>query len=209
MLLRDHPLMAYHGVRNWPPIWTWASGLENNRPKGEIGILTKVELSNILPADRCFLYVEHQGSLYIGCLLFDDRTFCGQVGTLLQNHRNKRISEIGGLDISHTVKAGRRPLKHGSRFLNSRDRFGGSTTEGRYRPAMPKEQPQEYPVTIEIEGKRYTGFYTVSAGVVTVESDWGELRGHVGATPERIARRLFLEILRGAKSRGELDENSA
>src|SRR5215471_1692614 len=68
------------------------------------------------------------------------------------------------------------------------------------------KKPQENPVVVEVEGKRYTGFYTVSSGVVTVESDWGELRAHVGATPERIARRLFLEILRGAKSRGELDE---
>ena len=72
---------------------------------------------------------------------------------------------------------------------------------------MPKEKPQEYPVTVEIVGKQYTGVYTVSSGVVTVESDWGELRGHVGATPERIACRLFLEILRGAKSRGELDHD--
>ena len=69
------------------------------------------------------------------------------------------------------------------------------------------KKPQENPVVVEVEGKRYAGFYTVSAGVVTVESDWGELRGHVGATPESIARRLFLEILRGAKSRGELDED--
>ena len=72
---------------------------------------------------------------------------------------------------------------------------------------MPKEQPQEYPVTVEIEGKRYTGFYTVNRGIIALESDWGELRAHVGATPELIARRLFLEILRGAKSRGELDED--
>jgi hypothetical protein len=91
--------------------------------------------------------------------------------------------------------------------LDSRRRFGSSTTEGPHRAAMPKKQPQEYPVTVEIEGKRYTGLYTVSSGVVTVESDWGELRGHVGATPELIARRLFLEILRGAKSRGELNED--
>jgi hypothetical protein len=98
-------------------------------------------------------------------------------------------------------------MKPRSRFLDSRRRFGSSTTEGPHRPAIPKEQPQEYPVTVEIEGKRYTGFYTVSSGVITVESDWGELRGHVGATPELIARRLFLEILRGAKSRGELDED--
>ena len=66
----------------------------------------------------------------------------------------------------------------------------------------------EHPITVEVDGKNYTGLYTVSAGVVTVESDWGELRGHVGATPERIAHRLFLEILRGAKSRGELDDES-
>ena len=98
-------------------------------------------------------------------------------------------------------------MKPSSRFLDSRRRFGSSTTEGPHRPAIPKEQPQEYPVTVEIEGKRYTGFYTVSAGVITVESDWGELRGTLAQTPELIARRLFLEILRGAKSRGELDHD--
>ena len=31
-------------------------------------------------------------------------------------------------------------------------------------------------VATEIEGKRYTGFYTVVSGIITVESDWGELR---------------------------------
>ena len=103
MLLRHHPLFRYHGVPSWPPIWTWASGLENNRPKGEIGILTKVELSNILPADRCFLYIEHEGSFYIGCLLVDDTNFCGQVAKLLQNHCNRPIVEIGSLDMSHTL----------------------------------------------------------------------------------------------------------
>ena len=36
---------------------------------------------------------------------------------------------------------------------------------------MSKKQPPEYSVTVEIEGKRYTGFYTVSSRVVTVESD--------------------------------------
>ena len=91
--------------------------------------------------------------------------------------------------------------------MDSRRRFGSSTTEGPHRATMPKEQPQEYPVTVEIEGKRYTGFYTVNRGIIALESDWGELRAHVGATPELIARRLFFEILRGAKSRGELDED--
>jgi hypothetical protein len=39
MLLRDHPLMSYHGVPNWPPTWTWMRGREDNYPRGEVGIL--------------------------------------------------------------------------------------------------------------------------------------------------------------------------
>ena len=64
---------------------------------------------------------------------------------------------------------------------------------------MPQEQPQEHPVTVEIKGKRYTGFYTVSSGVVTVESDWGELGTQAGPRAEQTARLLLLEILRRAK----------
>ena len=74
MLLREHPLMRYKGVPSWPPTWTWTDGLENKHPQGEIGVLKAVALSNIQPADRCFLYIEHEGSSYIGCLLFDDAT---------------------------------------------------------------------------------------------------------------------------------------
>ena len=90
-------------------------------------------------------------------------------------------------------------MKPSSRFLNWRDRFGSWTTEGPHRPATPKKQPQEYPVTVEIEGKRYTGFYTVSSGVVTVESDWGERSTQAGPRAEQTARLLLLEILRRAK----------
>jgi hypothetical protein len=65
---------------------------------------------------------------------------------------------------------------------------------------MPEEQPQEYPVTVEVGGKRYTGFYTVSSGIVMVESDWGEHGTRAGSTSaERTARLLLLEILVRAK----------
>ena len=83
-------------------------------------------------------------------------------------------------------------MKRSSRFLNWRDRFGGSTTEDQRLPATPKKQPQEYPVTVEIKGKRYTGFYTVSSGVVTVESDWGERSIQTGSRAEQTARFLLL-----------------
>ena len=103
MLLRNHPLFRYHGVLSWPPVWTWTDGVEHHRPKGEIGILRKVEPLDILPADRCFLYIEHEESWYIGCLMVDDQAFYNLVVTLLKSHCNQPISEIGSLDISNTL----------------------------------------------------------------------------------------------------------
>ena len=83
--------------------------------------------------------------------------------------------------------------------MNSRDRFGSRAIEAPHRPGRPKEQPQEYPVTVEIEEKRYTGFYTVTSGVVTVESDWGERSTQTGPRVEQTARLLLIKILRRAK----------
>src|SRR5262245_26674037 len=90
-------------------------------------------------------------------------------------------------------------MKPSSRFLNWPGRFGSVITDGPHRPAIPEKQSQEYPVTVEIKGKRYTGFYTASAGVVTVESDWGEHGTRAGPSAERTARLLLLDILRRAK----------
>ena len=78
-------------------------------------------------------------------------------------------------------------MKSGSRFLNSRGRFGSRATQGPHRPAMPEKQPQEYPVTFEVGGKRYTGFCTVSSGIVA------------GPSAERTARLLLVELLLRAK----------
>jgi hypothetical protein len=103
MDLRVHPLMMCYGVPNWPPVWIWVDGLENKLPKGEVGILTWVALNGILPADRCYLCIDHEGSSYMGCLLFDDHPFCRYVAKLLQSYYNRPITEIGGLDLSHTL----------------------------------------------------------------------------------------------------------
>jgi hypothetical protein len=103
MLLRDHPLMSRHGVPNWPPVWTWVDGLENNFPKGEVGILKWVGLTGIEPPDRCYLLIYHDESSYMGCLLFDDHAFCRYMAKLLESYCNRPISEIGSLDLSHTL----------------------------------------------------------------------------------------------------------
>ena len=103
MLLRDHPLMSHRGVRSWPPTLTWTDGLENKRPRGEIGILEEVLLSNIQPVHQCFLYIDYQGSSYVGCLMFHDHAFCRLIAELLQLCCNCPLAEIGGLDLQYTL----------------------------------------------------------------------------------------------------------
>src|SRR5215471_12844017 len=102
-LLRDHPLMSYRGIRSWPPTWTWVAGPANKYAHGEVGILKSVALSKTLPANRCFLYVDHQGSSYVGCLIVDDTSFCREIVKLLQTHCNHSIDRIGSLDLSHLL----------------------------------------------------------------------------------------------------------
>jgi hypothetical protein len=102
MLFRDHPLMTFKGARSWPPVWIWTGGAKNKRPRGEVGILQAVLPSNIEPADRCFLYIEYDGSTYIGSLLMEDHAFCRQVMRLLRRHCDCPIAEIGSLDLTYT-----------------------------------------------------------------------------------------------------------
>jgi hypothetical protein len=88
--------MSYHGLPNWPPVWTWMGGTENKRPRGEIGILKAVKVSGIEPANRIFLYIEYEKESYMGCLLFDNPPFCLQIAKLLQHWCGHPIGEIGG-----------------------------------------------------------------------------------------------------------------
>src|SRR5215475_13181769 len=104
MLLRDHPLMSYHGIPSWPPVWTFVTGLEKKHPRrGEIGILKKVTVSNVRAADRCFLHIDYEGSTYVGCLLVEDPVFCDQIVALLQGYVNRAIEDIRSLDITFTL----------------------------------------------------------------------------------------------------------
>jgi len=101
MELRDHPLMSYRGVNNWPPTWTWRGGGENNRPKGEVGILREVLLSKVEPNSRIFLIMQHEDEEYIGCLLFSDETVCAQIFDVLKDQCGHSVEEIGSLDLGH------------------------------------------------------------------------------------------------------------
>jgi hypothetical protein len=105
MELRKHPLMTYRGAGNWPPSWTWVGGGKKNlRPSGEVGKLVDVTPSKIDPGARCFLTIEHEGTSYVGCLMFDDGPFCQQVSTLLQRYVRYPLEYIGGIDLRYSLE---------------------------------------------------------------------------------------------------------
>jgi hypothetical protein len=104
VILRVHPLMSYRGVANWPPAWTWIDGKKKKRrPRGEVGVLKKIGFSEVEPTNRCFLYIEYEGASCIGCLLFDDPSFCREIANLLRGCCGRLVAEIGDLDLSHTL----------------------------------------------------------------------------------------------------------
>jgi hypothetical protein len=105
MELRDHPLMSYRGVRNWPPAWTRIRGSGDKQPNGEVGTLREIRWPPIVlgPADRFFLVIDHDAAVYMGCLLFSDAAFCRDVEQLLRAHCGCTLAYIGSLEIGYTL----------------------------------------------------------------------------------------------------------
>src|SRR5215831_13751540 len=101
MLLRGHPLMSCYGIPSWPPTWMLLKGWGPSRLTGEIGILTGIRVNDLPSTCRCFLYMEHEGSIYLGCLLFHDVAFSQQITSVLQCYCNRPIAEIGSLDLRY------------------------------------------------------------------------------------------------------------
>src|SRR5262245_5195504 len=104
MLLRNHPLMMYEGIRSWPPAWFLREVVyELSHPLGAFGILKDV-LPSTLPQPRiCFLTIEHCNAEYVGALLLSDPVFCREIWTILIQSCGKTIREIGGIDLSYTL----------------------------------------------------------------------------------------------------------
>ena len=99
---RDHPLMRYRTMRNWPPVWIEKFS-ENKTLMGEIGVLKTLGVINMKRGTRCYLHITHNGKPYVGSLLFDDAAFCTQIANLLQGQIGTSIADIGDLDLSHTL----------------------------------------------------------------------------------------------------------
>ena len=97
MQLRDHSLMlGKSGFKTWPPLWTTTHHDRNDALTGEIGTLHQVLTSELLD-NKIILFVQFQGSRYMGFMKFDDRAFCSQIHTLLIANIGLSIKEIGDL----------------------------------------------------------------------------------------------------------------
>jgi len=96
--------MNYRGIPNWPPVWTNgkqpSGGVKTI--KGEIGVLKFVTVHTQMP-NRIFLFIDHEGEMYTGCLLFNYLPFCRQLELILERQIGASIKEIGDLDLSYTL----------------------------------------------------------------------------------------------------------
>jgi hypothetical protein len=96
-MLRSERRLAYSNLPNWPPLWIWAGGNEDRFPKGEVGVLKEVRWH--YPIDKCFLWIEYEGSNYLGCLLFGDVEYGRKACELLKQQIGKSLRAIGALEI--------------------------------------------------------------------------------------------------------------
>ena len=98
--LRDHPLMRFRGISNWPPLWVQENGAR--KFSGEIGVL-KYVFSRHGPSSKCYLIIEYEHENLVGTLLFDNETFCERICSLLRSHVGHTLTKIGDLDVSEAA----------------------------------------------------------------------------------------------------------
>jgi hypothetical protein len=99
--LRNHPLLKYRRVRNWPPVWTRGTEGIVKTVKGEVGVL-KEAYYDVGTSTKCFLIIDYQSQSYMGCITCPTRYFCTQLTHFLRDHIGRSIEDIGDLDISYT-----------------------------------------------------------------------------------------------------------
>jgi hypothetical protein len=83
-------------------VWVWIGGDEDRHPEGEVGTLKQVRSVDGHPiVHRCFVWMQYEDNMYVGCLLLSDPALCEAVCKLFQNNIGQSIEYIGGLDLSH------------------------------------------------------------------------------------------------------------
>jgi hypothetical protein len=101
--LRDHPLMTrISGIKTWPPLWVEPNGPTQKKPRGEIGVLKRVEQDSAI-AHSFFIWIEYGGERYVGMMVFDDPNFCQEIFKVLEVNVGLPIEKIGDIDLSYTL----------------------------------------------------------------------------------------------------------
>lgn len=103
MVLRDHPLMNYRGIPNWPPRWLPRKDHGGAQIVGEYGVLQEVVAVGQTPSRQpaqLYLFMKYNGKEYVSAVLFTDGTFCYQLCELMKQYYGRTIDEIAGLDVS-------------------------------------------------------------------------------------------------------------
>jgi hypothetical protein len=103
MDLRNHPLMRFHDIPSWPPLWTHSTAFYRREVlRGEQGMLKNCAMNRAVE-NMCFLFIEHNGERYTGALVVNDAAFCRQVFAVLRENLNRPIKDIGDLNLSTTL----------------------------------------------------------------------------------------------------------
>lgn len=71
--------------------------------RGEIGVLKYSAQDSNPKKARYYLYITYNNTPYVGSLLFDDMAFCRTISDILKTRIGEEISQIGNLDLSHTL----------------------------------------------------------------------------------------------------------
>jgi len=90
------------GYLSWPPVWTMTHPHWDDKPIGEVGTLEDAVMRNLID-NKVFMFMQYQGSRYMGFVAFDDSTFCRQIYGLLKSKAGLSIKEIGDIDLSYTL----------------------------------------------------------------------------------------------------------
>lgn len=96
MQLRIHPCMSHGGTSNWPPVWSRVSG-GGEIPVGEVGTL-EISYPSEVTDTKCFLIIQHDGSRFLGTLVFDDSPCRRKICEFLSRHCGQQLRTVAELN---------------------------------------------------------------------------------------------------------------
>ena len=102
MKLRDHPLLRYNLIHQWPPVWVSLDNEDGRLSGSEVGALTEVRES-ISRSDGIVLIMDHNDNRYGTILIFSDMAFRRQIFELLKDCVGFSIQQVGDIDLRYTL----------------------------------------------------------------------------------------------------------